>query len=87
MAFTYKKLGEEFTCVDPEQLEATFEWMKLIHTIIFVILCYIEIHTPVWTFLQKRFRRSGTCCYRNRYKRQLNKKDVKTLYDYSKGLK
>ena len=54
----------DFTCVDAEQLSATFETIKKMHTMIFIILVYIEIHTPFWTFINKRCRRHGFCgCY------------------------
>ena len=56
----------DFSCVDAEQLSSTFETIKSIHTAIFVILVYIEIHTPFWTFINKRCRRNGIICYKKR---------------------
>ena len=78
----------DYTCVDADQLSATFETIKSIHTMIFMILVYIEIHTPFWTFINKRCRRMEICCYdqQERAKRTLSSDDVKTLATYSKQL-
>ena len=79
--------GDNF-CVDAGQLSAAFEEIKLIHSVIFFILLYKKIHSPIWSFMNKRCRRYGICYNEQEVAgRCLSENNVMMLKHYSKSLK
>ena len=53
----------DFECVSTEDLEEALERAKTMHFIIFFILMYIRIHTPLWSRIIYWFRWNKKCCF------------------------
>ena len=57
------------------------------HFIIFAVLLYIRIHTPVWTPIIQKCRWNQMCCYKNFNRKIMTDEELEDVKLYNNDLK
>ena len=77
----------EYNCVAASDLSSAIEFTRITHLVIFVLLLYMELHTPIWSRIVSFLRANNYCCYRKKGSKILREKDVQTLEHYNQQMK